>query len=59
MRRPESYMPCIGVDFPLKKHSHQRGGLVDTVLRVRSASIVKMISTGVRQEHRQVIFWHS
>eukprot|EP00250_Pteridium_aquilinum_P018104 c23944_g1_i1 orf=785-7753(-) len=42
-----------GIDFPLKKHSHQRGGLVDTVLRVRSASIVKMINTGVRQERRK------
>lgn len=46
-----------GVDFPLKKHSNQRGGLVDTVLRVRCASIVKMITTGVRQEHRKVLFF--
>lgn len=43
-----------GIDFPLKKHSHQRGGLIDTVLRVRSASIVKMINTGVRQERRKI-----
>lgn len=43
-----------GVDFPLKKHSHQRSGLVDTVLRVRSASVVKMISAGPRQERHKV-----
>lgn len=43
-----------GIDFPLKKHSHQHGGLVDTVLRVRCASIVKMINTGVRQERRKI-----
>ncbi|MCO5565126.1 hypothetical protein L7F22_018797 [Adiantum nelumboides] len=43
-----------GIDFPLKKHSHQRGGLVDTVLRVRSTSIVKMISTGIRNERRKI-----
>lgn len=44
----------IGTDFSLKKHSYQRGGLVDAVLRVRSASIVKMVSTGIRQEHRKI-----
>ena len=43
-----------GVDFPLKKHSHQRAGLIDTVLRVRCTSIVKMISAGIRQERRKV-----
>ncbi|CAM6112927.1 unnamed protein product [Calypogeia fissa] len=44
----------IGTDFFLQKHSNQRGGLADTVLRVRSASLVKMVSTGVRQERRKV-----
>ncbi|BBN14040.1 DnaJ homolog subfamily C member 13 [Marchantia polymorpha subsp. ruderalis] len=44
----------IGTDFFLQKHSNQRGGLADTVLRVRSASLVKMVSTGVRQERRRV-----
>ena len=55
----ESWMTfCLliftGVDFPLKKHSHQRAGLIDTVLRVRCTSIVKMISAGIRQERRKV-----
>ncbi|KAH9562610.1 hypothetical protein CY35_05G081400 [Sphagnum magellanicum] len=40
----------IGTDFLLKKHSNQRGGFTDTVLRVRSASIIKMVNTGHRQE---------
>lgn len=44
----------IGTDFSLKKHSNQRGGLVDTVLRVRSASIVKMVNIGHRQERRRM-----
>lgn len=43
-----------GTDFTLKKHSNQRGGLVDTVLRVRSASLVKMVNIGHRQERRRV-----
>ncbi|XP_024368115.1 uncharacterized protein [Physcomitrium patens] len=42
----------IGTDFTLKKHSNQRGGLVDTVLRVRSASLTKMVNIGNRQERR-------
>lgn len=55
-----SCVPCScnfeisGTDFSLKKHSNQRGGLVDTVLRVRSASIVKMVNIGHRQERRRV-----
>ncbi len=43
-----------GTDFVLKKHSNQRGGLTDTVLRVRSTSIIKMVNTGHRQERRRV-----
>jgi hypothetical protein len=46
-----------GTDFLLKKHSNQRGGFTDTVLRVRSASIIKMVNTGHRQERlRRVSF---
>ncbi|KAH9554372.1 hypothetical protein CY35_08G060500 [Sphagnum magellanicum] len=44
----------IGTDFVLKKHSNQRGGLTDTVLRVRSTSIIKMVNTGHRQERRRM-----
>lgn len=44
----------IGTDFFLKKHSHQNCGLTDTIFRVRSASIVKMKSAGVRQERHMV-----
>ncbi|EFJ24515.1 hypothetical protein SELMODRAFT_414652 [Selaginella moellendorffii] len=44
----------IGTDFSLKKHSHESGGLVERVLRVRSASIVKMQSNGSRHERRRV-----
>ncbi|CAM6077021.1 unnamed protein product [Sphagnum tenellum] len=40
----------IGTDFLLKKHSNQRGGFTNTVIRVRSASIIKMVNTGHRQE---------
>lgn len=43
-----------GTDFTVKKHSNQRGGLVDAVLRVRSASLVKMVNIGHRQERRRV-----
>jgi hypothetical protein len=47
-----------GTDFLLKKHSNQRGGFTDTVLRVRSASIIKMVNTGHRQERlRRVSFF--
>lgn len=44
----------IGTDFFLKKHSHQNCGLTDTIFRVRSASIVKMKSAGVRQGRHMV-----
>ncbi|XP_057836865.1 uncharacterized protein LOC131047061 isoform X1 [Cryptomeria japonica] len=44
----------IGTDYILKKHSNQRGGLTEMIFRVRSASIVKMMSIGVRQERRKV-----
>lgn len=44
----------IGTDYFLKKHSNQQGGLIDTIFRVRSASIVKMMSIGVKQERRKV-----
>lgn len=44
----------IGTDFTVKKHSNQRGGLVDAVLRVRSASLVKMVNIGHRQERRRM-----
>ncbi len=47
-----------GTDFLLKKHSNQRGRFTDTVLRVRSASIIKMVNTGHRQERlRRVSFF--
>jgi hypothetical protein len=43
-----------GTDFILKKHSNQRGGLMDTVFRVRSASLVKMVYIGHSRERPRV-----
>ncbi|KAG0579697.1 hypothetical protein KC19_4G117600 [Ceratodon purpureus] len=42
----------IGIDYAATKHSIQRGGLVDTILRVRSASIVKMVNFGHRSDYK-------
>lgn len=45
-------MNGIGIDYAAKKHSIWRGGLVDTILRVRSASIVKMVNLGHRSDYK-------
>ena len=42
------------IDYVAKKHSLQRGGLVNTILRVRSASIVKMDNMGHRSEYNVI-----
>lgn len=41
-----------GTDYFLKKHSNQRGGFGDAVMRVRNASIVKMVNIGRRSDHQ-------
>jgi DnaJ family protein C protein 13 len=45
---------ATGIDYAAKKHSLQRGGLVDTILRVRSASIVKMVNMGHRSDYKVI-----
>lgn len=42
----------IGIDYAAQKHSNQKGGLSDTILRVRSASIVKMVNSGLRTDSK-------
>ncbi|KAG0590844.1 hypothetical protein KC19_1G130600 [Ceratodon purpureus] len=42
----------IGIDYAAKKDSSLKGGLADTILRVRSASIVKMVKLGHRPDSK-------
>ncbi|CAI7750261.1 unnamed protein product [Closterium sp. NIES-53] len=42
----------IGTDFPVRKASNHRGEYTEVVLRVRSASLVKMVAAGVRHERQ-------
>ena len=44
------FSPALGVDYAAKKDSSQKGGLADAILRVRSASIVKMVKIGHRPD---------
>lgn len=46
-----------GTDFNVKKHSNRAGTFVDVVLRLRSTSLVKMVTAGVRHERRKVRYW--
>lgn len=42
----------LGIDYGAMKDSNQKEELVDTVLRVRSASIVKMVNSGHRADSK-------
>jgi len=44
----------LGTDFAAMKDSNQKEELVDTILRVRSASIVKMIKSGHRADSKVI-----
>ena len=43
---------ALGIDYAAKKDSSLKGGLADTILRVRSASIVKMVKLGHRPDSK-------
>jgi hypothetical protein len=46
------FSPALGIDYAAKKDSSLKGGLADTILRVRSASIVKMIDSSHRPDSK-------
>lgn len=49
---------ATGIDYTATKHSIQRGGLVDTMFRVRSASLVKMVNLGHRSDYKVLATGH-